>query len=373
LDDENISFFTVENTMKCKTMKALFVLLTLFSFALPLSAQEKRQGGMPPAKVVVSDVKTGMVAEKYEFIGTVYYVEVSDVASEVNGKVESVNFEEGQRVKKGNILVGLSADLLEKQLAAIRASHEQVLIEHEKAVADLNRIEDLIKQGSVSEQLYDEHRFRVMGLEKKAASIEADVERIKVELGKKRIRVPFDGVVIERAVDRGEWLSPGSKVATIARDDTVDVVVDVPEHMIRYLKQGMDLSVRAGGRVVKGEVFAVVPRGDVATRTFPLKIRINNSESLKEGMEARVELPVAERKQSLIVPRDAVINLFGDTVVFAVVDSKAKMIQVKVLGYEGEMAGVNAHGLEEGMKVVVKGNERLMDGQPVIEAQNFRK
>lgn len=358
--------------MNLKATKALFVFFIVFAFALPLNAQEKKGGGMPPAKVVVSDVKRGMVAEKYEFIGTVYYVEVSDVASEVNGKVESVSFEEGQRVTKGNILVKLSADLLEKQLVAIRSSHEQVLLEREKAVLDLNRIENLIKQGSVSEQLYDEHRFRVMGLEKKAASIQADVERIKVELGKKRIRAPFDGVVIERAVDRGEWLSPGSKVATIARDDTVDVVVDVPEYMIRYVKQGMDLSVRAGGEVVKGKVFAVVPRGDVATRTFPLKIRINNHETLKEGMEARVELPTAERKQGLVVPRDAVINMFGQTVVFAVVESKAKMIPVKVIGYEEKMAGVNAHGLEEGMKVVVKGNERLRDGQPVSLAQNFR-
>jgi membrane fusion protein (multidrug efflux system) len=235
-----------------------------------------------------------------------------------------------------------------------------------------NIIENLIKQGSVSEQLYDEHRFRVMGLEKKAASIEADVDRIKVELGKKRIRAPFDGVVIGRAVDRGEWLSPGSKVATIARDDAVDVVVNVPERIIRYLEKGMELSVKAGGGVVKGKVFAVVPEGDVATRTFPLKIRINSAETLKEGMEARVELPVAEKKQSLVVPRDAVINLFGSTVVFAVVDSKAKMVPVKVLGYKERMAGVNAHGLEQGMKVVVKGNERLRDGQPVVEAQKFR-
>lgn len=359
--------------MKCKKTKALFLLLIVFSFALPLNAQEKGRGGMPPAKVVVSDVKTGMVAEKSEFIGTVYYVEVSEVASEVNGKVEDVRFEEGQRVKKGSILVRLRSDLLEKQLIANRSSYEQVLVEREKAILDLKRIEDLIKQGSVSEQLYDEHRFRVMSLEKRAASLKADVERIEVELKKKRIRAPFDGVVIERAVDRGEWLSPGSKVATIARDDTVDVVVDVPERVIRYVKEGMSLSVKAGGGVVKGKVFAIVPKGDVATRTFPLKIRIKNSASLIEGMEARVALPIAEKKHGLVVPRDAVITMFGRTVVFAVVESKAKMFPVKVTGYEGGMAGVNAHGLKEGMKVVVKGNERLRDGQPVSSAQNFRK
>jgi RND family efflux transporter MFP subunit len=291
----------------------------------------------------------------------------------VNGKVESVRFEEGQRVKKGNILVRLSADLLEKQLVATRSSHEQVLVERERAVLDLKRIENLIKGGSVSEQLYDEHRFRVMGLEKRAASLQANVEKINVELGKKRIRAPFDGVVIQRTVDRGEWLSPGSKVATIARDDMVDVVVDVPERMIRYVREGMTLNVEVGVGIVEGKVFAIVPRGDVATRTFPLKIRILNSASLKEGMEARVALPIAEKKQSLVVPRDAVITMFGRTVLFAVDESRAKMIPVKVIGYEETMAGVNAQGLKEGMKVVVKGNERLRDGQPVVEAQNFRK
>ncbi|UCF58005.1 MAG: efflux RND transporter periplasmic adaptor subunit [Deltaproteobacteria bacterium] len=356
-----------------KTTKALFIFLGFLAYALPLNAQEKRTGGMPPANVVVSDVKTGMVAEKSEFVGTVYYVEVSDVASEVNGKVKTVRFEEGQRVKKGSILVRLSSDLLEKQLVATRSSYEQILVELERAILDLRRVENLIKQGSVSEQLYDENRFKVKGLEKRAASLEADVERIEVELEKKRIRAPFDGVVIERTVDRGEWLSPGSKVATIAKDDLVDVVVDIPEGVIRFVREGMDLSVKAGGRLVKGKVFAIVPKGDVAIRTFPLKIRIKNSASLIEGMEARVDLPIAEKKKTLIVPRDAIITMFGRTVVFAVIEGKAKMIPVKVMGYEGKIAGAIATGLKEGMKVVVKGNERLRDGQSVSFAGNFGK
>lgn len=359
--------------MESKRWKALYITVVLLALLSPVHAQQRKRVTMPAAKVVVSEVKTGMVAPQSEFIGTVFFVEVSDVASEVNGKVERVSFEEGRRIKKGSILVSLSSDLLGKELRAKRSSYEQVLIEREKAIKDLKRVEDLIRRGSVSEQLYDEHSFRVKGLEKRAASLKADVERIEVELTKKRIRAPFDGVVIERAVDRGEWLSPGSKVATIAKDDVVDVVVDVPEDTLRHVTEGMPLTVRASGRAMKGKVFAMIPRGDVATRTFPLKIRIDNSASLKEGMEARVALPTAQKRKALMVPRDAAITLFGRTVVFAVLDSKAKMIPVKVLGYEGGMAGVNASGLREGMKVVVKGNERLRDGQPVSTAESFRK
>jgi len=174
-------------------------------------------------------------------------------------------------------------------------------------------------------------------------------------------------------VDRGEWLSSGSKVATIANDDLVDVVVDIPEDTVKFVREGMDLSVKVSGREMKGKVFAIISRGDVATRTFPLKIRMKNSASLKEGMEARVNLPITEKKETLIVPRDAVITMFGRTVVFAIVESTAKMIPVKVTGYAGMMAGVNANGLKEGMKVVVKGNERLRDGQSVSYTDNFRK
>jgi multidrug efflux pump subunit AcrA (membrane-fusion protein) len=93
--------------------------LTFLSFLLlvntfPLHAQGTKPGVPPPAAVVVSEVKDGFVAPEAEFVGTVFYLEVSDVAAEVNGRIEVVSFEEGQRIKAGHVLVRLNADLLEK-------------------------------------------------------------------------------------------------------------------------------------------------------------------------------------------------------------------------------------------------------------------
>jgi multidrug efflux pump subunit AcrA (membrane-fusion protein) len=98
---------------------ASIVSLLMLSFNMSY-AQEEKSKGLPIAKVVVSEVRTGMVAPEAEFIGTVYYKEVSDIASEMNGIVESVIFEEGQRVKRGDILVKLGSDLMEKTTGAIR-------------------------------------------------------------------------------------------------------------------------------------------------------------------------------------------------------------------------------------------------------------
>jgi RND family efflux transporter MFP subunit len=343
----------------------LSILGVLFLFVLLSPAQERKTGEMPPAPVVVSEIRTGFVAPEAEFVGTVFFLEVSDVASEVNGRIEAVNFEEGQRLKKGHVLVRLNADLLEKTLKGTKASYEQALSDLEKARSDFQRIENLYQRQVVPEQVYDENRFKVKGLEKKAESLKAEVERLEIELQKKVIHAPFEGVVIKKFVDRGEWLSPGSIVATMARDEIVDIMVDVPEEVMKFIRTGTEVKVKAGGKETRGKIFALIPRGDIATRTFPIKVRMGNSLSLVEGMEARVSLPTGDRKRSLMVPRDAVINPFGQDVIFAIVDSKAALFPVKVIGYQGNMVGLEAEGLRHGMKVAIKGNERLQDGQSV--------
>jgi len=330
----------------------------------PLSAQQKPKA-RPPAAVSVAEVKTGMVAPQSEFIATIFYQEISETASEISGLASDVRFEEGLRVKKGQILVTLGSEILRKRFQAAKLTYEQVLSELEIARIDLKRREKLYEKKSISEQTYDENRYRVIGSEKRAASLNAQVERLAIELEKKVIRAPFDGVVIERYVDRGEWISEGETVAVIGKDDVIDIVAQLPEQIIQYIKIGMQVKAAANGNDFSGTVIAIVPKGDVSTRTFPVKIRTPNKFSLIEGMSAKVTMPQGESKKTLIVPRDAVISKFGRTVVFLAQDAKATMLPVRVIGFESLDAGVASPGLKEGMLVVVEGNERLRNGQAV--------
>src|SRR3970040_1336045 len=169
--------------MKKNTCTILFLLLMLLK-PFNLEAQEKLPG-IPPAKVVVSNVTSGFIAPEGEVTGTFYYQEVSDVASEVSGIAEEVSFEEGQRVKKGDVLVVRSSELLDKTIQSAKANYEQVLSDIEKERKNLERSENLFKEHLLSEQAYDELRFMVTGLEKKALSLKAEVERLEVELSKK--------------------------------------------------------------------------------------------------------------------------------------------------------------------------------------------
>ena len=329
-----------------------------------LSAQQKPKAP-PPAAVTVAKVKNGMVAPQSEYIATIFYQEISETASEISGLASDVRFEEGLRVKKGQILVKLGADILHKRLQAAKLDYERVLSELEIARIDLERRQKLSEKKSISQQAYDENKYRVIGSEKHAASLNAQVDQLAIELEKKSIRAPFDGVVIARYVDRGEWISEGETVAMIGKDDVIDIVAQLPEQIIQYVKVGMQVKASANGNEFSGTVNAVVPKGDVSTRTFPVKIRAPNKFSLIEGMSAKVTMPQGGVKKTLIVPRDAVISKFGQTVVFLVQDSKATMLPVQVIGFEDLDAGVASPGLKEGMLVVVDGNERLRNGQAV--------
>ncbi len=338
--------------------------VVLLTFLIAISSLQAADN-MPPANVVVSPVISGTINPKEEFIGTVYYPEVSDVSAEVSGTVKTIAFQEGQKIKKGEMLVKLDSDLLEKSLQSKTALYEETLSDLERARKDLERTVTLYKKNIIAEKEYDDQSFLFKGFEKKSASLKADVDRLTIELRKTVIMSPFDGVVIKRNVARGEWLSPGQSVATVARNNVADVIVEVPERIIRYVTPGMVVPVFAGGSQMKGKLHAIIPKGDIATRTFPLKIRIDNGSSLMEGMAARVKLPGGEKTKSLLVPRDAVLNISERTVVVAVIDGKAAILPVTVVGYTESHAGINSKNISEGMNVVVKGNERLREGQPV--------
>ena len=329
----------------------------------PAPAQE--QGGKPATPVVVGKVTSGDMAPQTEFIGTVYFTETSEVAAEVDGKVVSLDVQEGQRVAEGDSLVTLSSDILNQSIANARALMDQAQADYELAKLENERTTKLYKSRTVAEGEYDSKRLTALSAQNQVQAARATLNQLYMERSKKTIRAPYDGVVIERKVFRGEWVSKGAVVATVARDDELDVVVNAPRDAFGVVKPGLKVVANVAGKEIPGEVFAAIPMGDVATRTFPVKIRVHNDGSLAQGMEARVTLPKGLGGKTLIVPRDAVISARGQLVVWAVVDGKAAPMPVRVIGYRGLLAGVQSPSLKEGMDVVVKGNERLQPNQPV--------
>jgi len=319
----------------------------------------------PTANVVVAPVRTGTIIPTDRFIATVYYPEISDVSAEISGSVTGIDCEEGQRYQKGDRLITLDTDLIETSLRAKKALHEQVLYDLEKEQRELIRTEALYTKKIISEKQFDDQRFLVRGLEKKAAALNAEVDRLTIEREKTVIRAPFDGIVIARNVARGEWLSPGHAAVTMARNETVDVITNVPQSVLPFVHTGLTVPVTAGEKNCSGRIHAVIPQGDIKTRTFPVKIRVNDAEGLLEGMEAFVELPTGQEHRAFLVPRDALIRTKDDTIVFLVKENEARSVSVSVIGYKKDAAGIAGDAMSNGDRVIVTGQENLRDGQPV--------
>jgi len=332
------------------------LIITLFFFGSSALCAEKKpgqgkgRGGPPPAKVIVSTLTPGQISPQSDFTGTIYYKEVSNLAAETNGKVRSVLIEDGMKVKKGKVLVSINRAMLSKDIEAKKASHGEVISELKKAKSDLVRAKKLFGKKLLAEKDYDQYRFTVEGLKSRSLSLKAEIERLSIELSYKSVRAPFDGIVMRKMVERGDWVNPGTVVATVGNDSELYLLVNVPQKAVAFIKKGSSVNILSGEKSYPARVHAIVPQGDIKTRTFPVKVRLTRrSEALYQGMEGRVRLPVGKKIKTLLINREAVTSIMGRTGVYAVVEGKAQMIPVKVRGFKGSLAGIKGPGLKAGM------------------------
>jgi RND family efflux transporter MFP subunit len=311
-------------------------------------------------------VEKAQVKSLQTFIGSVVYSQSAKVASQGSGAVVHVNFKEGQKVKKGQVLNQLDNQIIKAQITSSKASLNEVLVSLKRAKKDLARYETLIKQDAVSQSVYDDNYFNVESLENKIASLEANIKAKEIEMSKKVTIAPFDGVVVSKNIELGDWAGQGSVVAELVNLNSAQVEVNLPQKVVLLLKPQMKINIVVAMKKYSGYVDAIIPKGDIATRTFPVKLSFDKApKHLFEGMAATIEVQSGQNVQALVVPRDAILKRFGQNVVFVDAKGSAMMIPVLIVGYTNGKVAVNAQGLSEGMRVVTKGNERIFPKSPL--------
>lgn len=342
----------------------LFVVLA-FSTWMPAQAQGPGFGG--PAKVVVDRVHEGILTPRQGFTGTVFFKQIAQVATEISGKVIEVKFEEGERVAKGQLLVRMDSALLADQLRASKANVKRFQTTLKASRVRFERAEALLEGGVAAQDEFDIARFAVESNAHQIESTQADVDRIQTIIGKYSIYAPFDGVVVERDTELGEWKSDGDMVAVIAREDEFDIMANVNEEYLPWMRAGdkIPIALVAGNRRIVGTIITVIPKGDIASRTFPVKIRVTDQGFLFEGMSAIAEMPTGDDTRCVLVPRDALLNQAGLDFLFTVENGTAVQRQVTVLGYDGLLAGVPLDQLGLEYPVITKGHERIRGGSKV--------
>lgn len=346
-----------------KSMRSPVLLAGLYVL---LFCSETFSQGAPPANVNVADIRSGTLSPTQEFKGTVYFKEVSNVASEVTGKVIEVLFEEGDRLKQGAPMVRLDDALLKADLDRLNAEVEAAEARLEQEEARYERTRQLREREVTSPQEYDDIRFTVEALKYRLSAAKAQVLRLEEEIKRKTITAPFDGEVLVRQSELGDWKEEGDPIAVFARDHLYDVVVQIPERVLPFLDFDRNMTMTVLDQQIEGRLVRGSPRGDPATRTFPIKIRVKDVDWLLEGMSALVDIPTGGTTDCLIVPRDSVLVEGRQMALYTVKDGQAQRHVVETIGAKGaDLMGVKSETLREGMQVIVKGQERVRDGQPV--------
>ena len=330
--------------------------------ALPTEAQQP-----PPARVTVVEVRAQKAAETSSLVGVVDFDRVSAVSGEISGLITRQHVDAGSRVNAGDPLVELNTDFVRKDMDIKRKQREQISADMQKVGSTLKRLESLLQSNSASRQTYDDALYDHRSLQKKRESLDQELERLRLQLDKSTIRAPFDGIVLEKLKEQGEWIDPGIPVCRLASIHDVIVKVALSENLLHLQRPGMDLpiTIDALELQIEGRIRGITPVAELRSKSATLKIEIPFTDGLIQNMSARVEVFTSAERLLHQIPRDAVVRQTGKERVFRVEDGKAIAVPIKVLARSGAWVGVDPAELPVGTPVVVDGNDRLRPDQSV--------
>ena len=277
---------------------------------------------------------------------------------EVSGRIASLGFSDGQRVRRGQLLVQLDDTL---QQAQLKQAEAQASI----ARTNLQRNRELVAENFVSQSAVDQS----------AAALEvaeAQVALTKAQLARMRIVAPFDGMAGIRSVDLGDYVKDGADLVNI--EDLSQVLVDfrLPERFIARVKTGqtVDVSLDAlPGQRFSGRIDALDSVIDADGRSLLVRARLDNPGGvLKSGLFARTRIVFSQRDNALVVPEEALVPQGGKQYLFKVVDGPngkvAKRIEALIgMRLPGKVEVLE--GLAAGDLVVTAGQARLGRGDAV--------
>ncbi len=312
----------------------------------------------PPVQVVSVAARQQPVTERISLVGTMMANEYVAIKNEIDGRVELINFDEGQPVVKGRLLIQLDQGKLAAALAQSEANFKL-------ADANLKRNESLLAEKAISQREADQ---AVASYE----SSRATVELMKQQLKDTTIFAAFDGVMGARVVSPGQVVTKGTTLTSLVSLDPIKIEFKVPERFLSELRVGQSIAISVAaypGQTFTGNVYFVDPRVDEQTRTALLKARLSNPDQrLKPGMFSNLELTLRIRDNAIVIPEAALILLNSKASVFVlnqenVAQQRGVEVGLRLAG-EAEITS----GLAVGDRVVVEGHHKLQPGAKVVLA-----
>jgi len=307
-----------------------------------------------PVSVIAYTVTERAFSDRVEALGTLRANESVALTASVTETVSEIHFDDGDRVKAGQLLVEMTS---QEEHALL----EEAKVRVAEAERQYERVKLLRKQQTASESLYDE---RKRDLETTRASLAA----LESRLADRLLRAPFDGVLGLRKISPGALVEPGDEITTLDDDSVMKLDFSVPSVFLPDLAPGLGITAKArayGNRSFEGEVSGIDSRVNPVTRSIQVRAILPNADrTLKPGVLMQVEL-LRNPRTSPVVPEEALQQQGEDHFVVVIgTDEKAERrpvtIGTRLPGFV-EITG----GLAAGDRVITHGNDKARPGQPV--------
>ena len=355
------------------TMKKLVPLSAAGAFAAamllaalargPVAQAQQAPAAPPPPSVGVTTARMVKMAPKIALPGTVMSRNDSQLASEVEGRIAWVA-EVGTVVKAGDVVAKIDNKLAGLQLQSDKAAATRLSAQLRFDRDQAARMDNLFTQNAIAKSTRDQATSTKDMDSAALAQAQASAQKSQYQFSHGDIRAPFPGRVVARLINPGEYATPGKAVVRLVDIGSLEVSVQTPIDQARYIAEGAALTVDIQNRPVLARVRAIVPVGDIASRSLEARLTLPAGTALV-GDAAKVFLPSAQPHDVLAVPRDALVLREENTYVFKV-DKKnqAQRVAVETGAEEGSL--VEIKGLvAPGERVIVRGAERLEAGQKV--------
>lgn len=333
---------------------AALVMVPRFEFGDQAQRGRAEASVKAPTPVITAAVKEELFTETLEGLGTVKANESVTITPTVEDRVTQMFFEDGDRVKQGDILLKLDSRETEFQLAEARAALKEQRWQYE-------RYRQLVKTRSASQARLEEEEGLLKIAEAKVSQLEARVQDYT-------IRAPFAGVLGIRQISPGAVVDSDTVITTLDDISTVKLDFTIPETFLGVLAKGMPITARSQAypdELFQGEVTVISSRVDPETRSVTVRAVIANPDlQLRPGMLLAVDL-VKERFRSLMVPEEAVI-INQDRKHVLVVGAGDSVVKKEVTTNRRRAGAVEiVSGLEAGEQVVIEGTNRVRPGSLV--------
>lgn len=327
---------------------------------------------------VVSGVEVGQVEASdttlYSFVGNVVALRTAEVSTKIMGKITSINVKEGDFVSAGKALFSVDASDIQAQVRASEQGIVQAQQAYTAAKANLEavektykRYEQLLKEGAITEQEFDQIKAQYEGAlaQLRQAQAGIDMARYQKEAVASNLRyatvyAPFSGYVTQKLADVGDFALPGKPVL-ILETPPYQFEVYLPERYLGKVNIGevYQVSLESLGKIVRGKVVEVSPSLDALTRTFRVKLNLDDA-SVRSGMYGRLLVP--ENEKSIYVPTTAILKRFDFVGVYVVKEDGTIELRGVKLGEEKDGKVKVLSGLNGNEKIIVKGVEKACDG-----------